>query len=199
MTEEKVFTWEEVSESFGEYEATVRTLMTCNTSVVTEVLKKEDPQTVAVLLSLLYREWAERVVTGLPSDLQKDVLLCMGNLEMAYRRIREEIEASKDAVLKQVVFRFEDLITLDDHAVRLLVEAMSPQDAILALKGASDLVREKVFRSMPESVSKKMQEDLGATGLVRISDVEWAQITIALMLGKLTEEGTIECKRSGTE
>lgn len=108
--------------------------------------------------------------------------------------ILEKIEETNPELaekIKQLMFTFEDLLEIDDKSIQLLLKEVSSEDLSLALKGASDGLKEKMFKNMSERAAKMLREDLEAMGPVRVSDVERSQIKIAMITKKLGEEGKI--------
>ena len=97
--------------------------------------------------------------------------------------------------IRQLMFTFEDLIQLDDKGIQLLLKEISSEDLSLALKGASVNIKEKIFSNMSERASAMLKEDLEAMGPVRLSDVEQAQIKIAMIAKKLDGEGKLAISR----
>jgi flagellar motor switch protein FliG len=86
-------------------------------------------------------------------------------------------------------------VQLDDKSVQTLLKEISSEDIGLALKGASDTMKEKIYSNMSERASAMLKEDLEAMGPVRLSDVEKAQVKIAMIAKKLEGEGKIILSR----
>jgi flagellar motor switch protein FliG len=108
--------------------------------------------------------------------------------------ILESIEESNPELaekIKQLMFTFEDLLKTDDKGTQLLLKEISSEDLTLALKGASEALKDKILNNMSERAAKMLREDLEAMGPVRVSDVEKAQVKIAMVAKKLSEEGKI--------
>jgi len=108
--------------------------------------------------------------------------------------ILESIEESNPELaekIKQLMFTFEDLLKTDDKGIQLLLKEISSEDLTLALKGASEALKDSIFNNMSERAAKMLKEDLEAMGPVRVSDVEKAQVKIAMVAKKLSEEGKI--------
>lgn len=97
--------------------------------------------------------------------------------------------------IKQLMFTFEDLTQLDDKSVQVLLKEISSDEVSLALKGASDAMKDKIFSNMSERAAAMLKEDLEAMGPVRLSDVEKAQVKIAMIAKKLESEGKIILSR----
>lgn len=107
----------------------------------------------------------------------------------------EEIDPELAERIRQLMFTFEDLTQLDDKGVQVLLKEISSEDISVALKGASDQMKEKVFANMSERAAAMLREDLEAMGPVRLSDVEKAQVKIAMIAKKLEGEGKIVLSR----
>jgi flagellar motor switch protein FliG len=105
--------------------------------------------------------------------------------------IIEEINPELAERIKQLMFTFEDLIKLDNKSVQSLLKEISTEDLGIALKGASDIIKEKIFTNMSERAAAMLKEDLEAMGPVRLSDVDQAQKKIALTAKRLEAEGKI--------
>ncbi len=111
----------------------------------------------------------------------------LGKLEESNPDLAEKI--------RQLMFTFEDLTQLDDKSIQALLKEVSSEDIGLALKGASDSMKDKIYSNMSERASAMLKEDLEAMGPVRLSDVEKAQIKIAMVAKKLESEGKIILSR----
>jgi flagellar motor switch protein FliG len=116
-------------------------------------------------------------------------------LEMDLLGKVEELDPDLAERIRQLMFTFEDLSQLDDRGVQVLLKEVSSEDISVALKGASDVMKEKVFSNMSERAAAMLREDLEAMGPVRLSDVEKAQVKIAMVAKKLEGEGKIILSR----
>jgi flagellar motor switch protein FliG len=106
----------------------------------------------------------------------------------------DKIEESDPALaerIRQLMFTFEDLMKVDDRGMQVLLKEVTSEDVALALKGASDGIKEKIFANMSERASAMLKEDLEAMGPVRVTDVERAQVKVAMIAKKLESEGKI--------
>ncbi len=103
----------------------------------------------------------------------------------------EEEDASLAERIRQLMFTFEDLMKIDDRGMQTLLKEITSEDVGLALKGASDHIKEKIFKNMSERAATMLKEDLEAMGPARVSDVERAQVKIAMVAKKLESEGKI--------
>jgi flagellar motor switch protein FliG len=111
----------------------------------------------------------------------------------------EEIDSDLSERIKQDLFAFEDLVKVDDRGIREVLKEITTMELALALKAASDEVKEKVFRNMSDRASEMLQEDMEALGPTRLSDVEKAQQAITRIALKLEGEGKILVGGRGTE
>ena len=107
----------------------------------------------------------------------------------------EEIEPELAERIKQLMFTFEDLVQLDDKSVQALLKEISSDEISVALKGASDMMKDKIFSNMSERAAAMLKEDIEAMGTIRLSDVEKAQTKIAMIAKKLESEGKIVLSR----
>ena len=93
--------------------------------------------------------------------------------------------------IRELMFVFEDIASLDDRAVRELLKEISNDDLTLALKGSSEELKEKFFSNLSERAATMIQEDLEIMGPVKLSDVENAQRTIVKDVRRLEAEGRV--------
>ena len=107
----------------------------------------------------------------------------LGALEERNREAAERIRA--------LMFVFEDLGKLDPSGVQTLLRAVEKDQLALALKGATDTLRELFFSNMSERASKIMREDMEAMGPVRLKDVDAAQMTMVQAAKDLAAKGEI--------
>ncbi len=93
--------------------------------------------------------------------------------------------------IRNMLFVFDDIVKLDDRAVREMLKEIETKELSLALKGASDDIKEKIFANMSKRAREGILEDMEYMGPVRLADVEGAQQTILNVLRRLEEEGTV--------
>ena len=97
------------------------------------------------------------------------------------------------------MFVFENLLDVDDRGIQLLLREIQSDSLILALKGASEGLREKIFKNMSSRASEMLREDLEAKGPVRLSEVEAEQKEILKVARRLADEGQIVLGGGGSE
>ncbi|MGD9741654.1 MAG: flagellar motor switch protein FliG [Dongiaceae bacterium] len=102
-------------------------------------------------------------------------------------------ERNRDSAerIKALMFTFEDLGKLDSGAVQTLLRAVEKDKLALALKGASETLRELFFSNMSERAGKMMKEDMAAMGPVRLRDVDEAQVAMVATAKDLAAKGEI--------
>jgi flagellar motor switch protein FliG len=99
--------------------------------------------------------------------------------------------------IRALMFVFEDLGKLDPGGVQTLLRACEKDQLALALKGASDALREMFFSNMSERASKIMREDMESMGPVRLRDVDQAQMAMVQAAKDLAAKGEIMLAGSG--
>ncbi|MFN3513288.1 MAG: flagellar motor switch protein FliG [Phenylobacterium sp.] len=101
--------------------------------------------------------------------------------------------------IRALMFVFEDLSKLDPGGVQTLLRACEKDQLALALKGASDSLREMFFSNMSERAAKIMREDMETMGPVRLRDVDQAQMAMVQVAKDLAAKGEIMLAGSGGE
>ena len=97
------------------------------------------------------------------------------------------------------MFVFEDVIDLDDRAIQLILREIQSESLIVALKGSSEELREKIFKNMSQRAAEMLREDLEAKGPVRVSEVEAEQKEILKVVRRLSDEGQVALGGKGEE
>jgi flagellar motor switch protein FliG len=93
--------------------------------------------------------------------------------------------------IQDEMFTFDNILDLDDRAVQLLLREVQSESLIVALKGTSEELREKIFKNMSQRASEMLRDDLEAKGPVRVSEVEAEQKEILKIVRRLADEGQI--------
>jgi flagellar motor switch protein FliG len=97
------------------------------------------------------------------------------------------------------MFVFENLLDIDDRGIQLLLREIQSDSLILALKGATEPLREKIFKNMSQRAAEMLREDLESRGPVRLSEVEGEQKEILKIVRRLADEGQIVLGGAGGE
>lgn len=144
------------------------------------------------------------------SNLKKSV---MGGVRTAAEILNYVGTANETAIIASVrdydpelaqkiqdeMFVFENLLDIDDRSIQLLLREVQSESLIIALKGTSEELREKIFKNMSQRAAEMLRDDLEAKGPVRVSEVEAEQKEILKVVRKLADEGQIVIGGAGEE
>ncbi|MBU3180644.1 flagellar motor switch protein FliG [Clostridium psychrophilum] len=108
---------------------------------------------------------------------------------------KEDVELAEK--VKNSMFVFEDIITLDDVSIQRFLREIDAKDLSLALKGCSEEVQDVIFKNQSKRASASLKEDMEFLGPVRLVDVEKSQQKIVDVLRRLDEAGEIVISRGG--
>ncbi len=176
-----------------------------------------DSFAIEVIMRMLRMESVQRdVLDGVERTLRSEF---MPNLSSANRRDSHEMmadifnsldrqsearfvaaleERNREAAdrIKALMFTFDDLQRLTPINVQSLLRAVDKAKLPLALKGASDKLRDLFFSNLSERAGKMLREDIEALGPVKLRDVDEAQAAIVAMAKDLASQGVIEISES---
>lgn len=110
------------------------------------------------------------------------------------RAILEQLESMDPELVEQIrrlMFVFEDINLVDDRGIQTVLKEIDNSDLALALKTASDDLKDKIFRNMSERAVGMINEEMEFMGPVRLSDVEGAQQKIVDVVRRLDDAGEI--------
>ena len=102
-------------------------------------------------------------------------------------------EADADLAQKIMdnMFTFDDVSKIDDKGIQAMLKEVQSESLVVALKGASAELREKIFRNMSTRAAETLREDLESRGPVRVSEVEAEQKEMLKIVRRLADEGQI--------
>jgi flagellar motor switch protein FliG len=126
------------------------------------------------------------ILNGVDRGTERTIL---DSLEIQDPELAEEI--------KKRMFVFEDIISLDNRAIQRIIRDIENNDLQLALKVASEEVKDSIFRNMSKRMVETFKEEMEFMGPVRLRDVEEAQTRIAAIVRRLEEAGEIIVARGG--
>ena len=149
-------------------ESIEQTLRTDFMSSLTQSEVQDGPERVAEIFNNLDRGSENRLMTAL------------------FERNREVAEQ-----VRSLMFTFEDVTRLDDQSIQMILRHTERGQVALALKGASEQVKNAVLRNMSERARMMLIEDMEAMGAVRLRDVDKAQSDIVLKAKELAVQGDI--------
>lgn len=118
------------------------------------------------------------------------------------KRILEDLEIVDQTLateIRNLMFVFEDIIKLDDKSIQRLLRDVETKDLSLALKGASEDIRNLFFKNMAERASKILKDDIEMMGPVRMKDVSEVQTKIVGVVRALEQAGEIMIAGGGDE
>jgi flagellar motor switch protein FliG len=116
--------------------------------------------------------------------------------------LMEQIATADQALatrIQDLIFVFDNLIDLDDRSMQELLRQVPSDKLLIALKGADETLKQKIFKNMSQRAAEMLRDDLEARGPVRLSEVEAAQKEILATARKLAEAGTIAIAGKGEE
>lgn len=113
------------------------------------------------------------------------------NTEQRFIAALEERNRDSAEKVKSLMFTFEDLGKLDPGGVQTLMRGVDKTKLPVALKGASETVRDLFLSNMSERASKMLKEDMAAMGPVRLKDVEEAQMSMVNLAKELAAKGEL--------
>jgi flagellar motor switch protein FliG len=108
--------------------------------------------------------------------------------------VLEAIEAERPDLavsIRNLMFVFDDLQHVEDNGIREIVQRADKKALTVALKGASEGIRDRFFSNMSKRAADMLREEMEVLGAVRLRDVEKAQQDIVYIARKLEEEGVI--------
>jgi len=101
--------------------------------------------------------------------------------------------------IKKLMFTFDDVIMLDDRAIQAVLKEVDMKELAIALKGANEEVKTKVFNNVSTRAADNIREDMEFMGPVRVKQVEEAQQKIVAIIRRLEEAGEIIINRGGED
>lgn len=120
-------------------------------------------------------------------------------IESTVMRELKEADPELGAKIQDLVFVFDNLIDVDDRSMQELLRQVSSDKLLLAIKGADDRLRDKIFSNMSQRAAEMLRDDLEAALPVKLSEVENAQREILETARRLSDEGTITLGARGGE
>jgi flagellar motor switch protein FliG len=111
----------------------------------------------------------------------------------------KQADAELATRIEDKMFVFEDLAAIDDRGVQAMLREIASESLLIALKGSSDGMKEKIFKNMSKRAAEMLRDDLEAKGPVKLADVEKAQKEILAIARKLADAGEIALGGKGGE
>jgi flagellar motor switch protein FliG len=205
---------------------------------VYDLIKDEQPQTIAIILVHLQTSVASDVIAKLPDEIKTEVAMRVVHLDKVTAAIVDEVnsvlkdilkskqnsvsnvsggvdrlaeilnqtdEISSELILneleeadmevasqvKQRMFVFEDILLVDDRGVQKLLRKIETIELAIALKAASEEVKEKIFKNMSERAGEMLKEEIEDMGPVRMKEVTDSQQNITNIIQEMETKGEL--------
>lgn len=144
-------------------------------------------------------------MTNVAKTAQRDSHEIVANIFNAFDRTTESKymtyleSALPDSAekIKSLMFTFDDLIRLEPAGIQAVIRYADKGRLVLSLKGAAENIKELFFSNMSERAGKLMKEDMEALGMVRLKEVEGAQLEIVTLAKTLADRGEIKIAEVG--
>ena len=111
----------------------------------------------------------------------------------------KDVDAELGQQIQDLMFVFDNLIDVDDRGIQSLLREVSSDTLIMALKGADEGMKEKIFSNMSKRAAEMMRDDLENKGPVRLSEVEGAQKEILAIARRMSDSGELALGGKGAE
>lgn len=155
----------------------------------------------------------EKVLDGKLSSVVRSDATTMGGVQTLVdilnrvdrnteKNITEGLEREDEELaekIRQSMFVFEDIISLDDVSIQRVLREVESKDLALALKGCSEEVANAIFRNQSKRAAASLKEDIEFLGPVRLMDVEKAQQKVVSIIRRLEDAGEIIVSRGGED
>jgi flagellar motor switch protein FliG len=122
-----------------------------------------------------------------------------GSIETSVLDYIREADSDLAQKIMDNMFTFDDLEKLDDKSFQTVLKEVQGESLIIALKGATQEIRDKVFRNMSTRAAETLREDLDSRGPVRVSEVENEQKELLKIVRRLADEGQIQLASGGDD
>lgn len=121
------------------------------------------------------------------------------NAEAKFMQFLEQNNPESAERIRNLMFTFDDLAKIDAVGIQALMRGIDKDKMAIALKGASDVVKDLFFKNMSERALKILKEDMENMGPVRLRDVDEAQMAIVTVAKDLAAKGEIVISEDGAE
>ncbi|KAF0814444.1 Flagellar motor switch protein FliG [Andreprevotia sp. IGB-42] len=133
-------------------------------------------------------------------QMAADILNFMGGVveASAIANVRE-YDPELAQKIQDKMFTFDNVLDIDDRGIQLLLREIQSDSLVVALKGTSQALRDKIFKNMSQRAAEMLRDDLEAKGPVKLSEVESEQKEILKIVRRLADEGQIVLGGKGDE
>ncbi len=155
-------------------------------------------------------EVLQRVLAGGTSQMRRQTLggvkpaaeiinLIGSALETSVLDYIREADGDLAQKIMDNMFVFDDLVKMDDKGFQTMLKEVQTESLIIALKGASPEIRDKIFKNMSSRAAETLKEDLESRGPVKLSEVEGEQKEMLKIVRRLADEGQIVIASGGDD
>ncbi len=167
-------------------------------------LEHVDPELIAEIDKVLKNQLSntasvEQGTLGVVQPVAEMLNVMDKNTETSIMSRLEEKDPLLAEEIRKLMFVFDDIIKIDDRGIQALLKEVANDKLLLALKTASEDIKNKVFKNLSQRAAEMLREDLSNMGPSRLSDVESAQQEIVNAARRLEAEGKILIARGGSE
>ena len=169
------------------------------------MLRMESPQTEALegverTLKAEFMSNLARTARRDPHELMAEIFNSLDrSTEGRLMASLESASGESAARVRGLMFTFEDLRRLDAQGIPVLLRAVEKDKLAIALKGASEPLREMFLKGMSERASRLLRDDIAALGPVRLRDVEETQASIVALAKELAQQGELRLSDGAPE
>jgi flagellar motor switch protein FliG len=122
-----------------------------------------------------------------------------GSTESSVMEHVKKVDEALGSRIEDLMFVFDNLIDIDDRGMQDLLREVAQDRLLLAMKGADEALKQKIFKNMSQRAAEMLKDDLEAKGPVRLADVEAAQKEILAIARKMADAGTLALGGKGEE
>ena len=122
-----------------------------------------------------------------------------GETEASITEVITEQDVELAQEIQNQMFVFDNLLSVDDRGMQAILREVQSDQLIIALKGADDAIKEKIFGNMSSRAADMMREDLEAKGPVKLKEVEDAQKEVLSVAKRLSDAGDISLGGGGDD
>src|SRR5678816_287909 len=173
---------------FGRSSKGLEALKWMDPRAVSELIRQEHPQIIAIVMAYLDSDQAAEVLSFMDSSAEANVV-----------ELISKVDESLGTKIQDLMFVFDDIAEIDDRGMQEVLRAVPSDKLLLAIKGADEPLKAKIFKNMSQRAAEMLKDDLEAKGPVRLSEVEAAQKEILAIVRKMSEAGTIQLGGKGEE
>lgn len=164
------------------------------------VVKKEVIEGVEKILRAEFISTIGKTMKRDSCEMIADILYNMDRAsEAKYLTMLESSAPESAQRVKDLMFTFEDLAKLDDKGMQVVIRTVDKAKLTIALKGASDKIKELFFKNMSQRAARIVVEELESMGPVKVRDVDEAQSAIIKTVKDLIEKGEVATLADGKE